>query len=689
MKRISHLMMALLLGIPATISAQEEIQINGEESAFPQRNTTYSLTNYQNNCYFLSKNGILNTRGGKLLSGKKLGNFCVSPAGNIYAVIKKAGKDNVVKIYDLWKPNHQVGKAQTENPAISCSFSPDGTRLYIGDSTGKLNVFRSSDLSQINSIQADITAYQMVVSGNGRFVAITDSSSVEVINVSTNSMVKRIDTRETINAMDFSDDSQELAILTSNGLLTVFNTYDFSQKHQVAALGNALDCDYHPQGKYVSVVTGDSRIALVNLMDKSERMYVDAAGNGVTDVFFCQDARGGIYMVYNTDDAIHYKLMNELPAFLTKLLDEEVKLRMEEWEKRMPEETLAEYQMRVNDETRQMQMRLFEEEIATRMAMDMGGATLMALENYNPETNMMSLDMGNMPDIYIQVPQSEITYFMNPDDLEIRNAIYGIDKNDKLEMVYADVYNKKTGKTYTFNNRERQSLEYLTSDDRFIPLAYVQQSAMDEMKLDEIRQTIVSEAMSNKSISEHTHISVSTKTLTETDAEGKRQLNYKVSFGYTVDASFSEREDFAPGKYNADQSAAAQAMLNIINTAMQTEFAAYTGAGKSVKVTITGSADALPISKTLVYNGEYGDFDHELVFKNDVETSISVSKASGITSNDQLAFLRATGMKHNIATNVTALRDMQTVFETHIEQAEGVGGQYRRIHVDFTFYNAF
>lgn len=689
MKPISHLLMALCLGIPASLSAQEEIQMNGQESAFPQKHASHNLTNYQNNCYFVSKQGILNTLGGKLLSGKHISNFCVSPAGNMYAVIREAGKDKVVKLYDLWKPSKQVGKVQTENPAVSCCFSADGTRLYVGDNTGQINVLRSSDLSQINSIQAGIISHNMIVSNNGRFIAVTDSSSVEVLNVNTSSLVKRINANASINSIDFSDDSQELAILSSDGLLTIFNTSDFSQKHQVAALGNALDCDYHPQGKYVSVITGDSRIALVNLMDKSERMYVDAAGNGVTDVFFCQDARGGIYMVYNTDDAIHYKLMNELPAYLTKLLDEEVKLRMEAWEKQMPEESLAEYQMRVNDETRQMQMRLFEEEIATRMAMDMGGATLMALESYNPETNMMSLDMGSMPDIYIQVPQSEVTYFMNPDDLEIRNAIYGIDKNDKFEMVYADVYNKKTGKTYTFNNRERQSLEYLTTDDRFIPLAYVQQSAMDEMKLDEIRQTIVSEAMSNKSISEHTHISVSTKTLTEFDAEGNRQLNYKVSFGYTVDAEFSEREDFAPGKYNAQQSAAAQAMLSIINKAMQTEFAAYTGAGKSVKVTITGSADAIPIRKALVYNGEYGDFDNEPVFKNDAETTISVSQASGITSNDQLAFLRASGMKHNISTNVTALHDMQTEYETHIEQAEGVGGQYRRIHVDFTFYNAF
>lgn len=682
-------MLALFLGSSATMNAQTEILLNGEETAFPLKNAPRNLVNYQNDCYFINKDGVLNTLGGKLLQGKQIGDFCVNPTGSTYAVIKNIGKDKVVNVYNLWKSSRKVSKAKLNKPAVSCCFSADGTRLLICDNTGNINIFRCADYKQAGNIQNDLVAKKMIASKDGRYLAITANSEIVVIDMNSNTVMKRINANETVNALSFSEDSQELAVLSANGMLTVYNTAGFNQIHQVTALGNATDCDYHPQGKYVSVVTGDSRIALVNLVDKDERMYVDAPGSGVTDVFFCKDARGGIYMVYNTNDAIHYKLMNELPAYLTKMLDEEVKLRMEQWEKRMPEESLEQYRMRVNDDTRQMQMRLFEEEIATRMAMDMGGATLMALESYNPETGMMSLDMGNMPDIYIQVPKEEVGYFMNTDDIEIRNAIYGVDKNDKLEMVYADIYNKKTGKTYTFNNRERKSLEYLASDNRFIPLEYVQQSAMDEMKLDEIKQSIVTAAMQKKSISEHTNISVSTKTMSEVDATGSKHVNYQVSFGYTVDAAFSEREDFAPGKYKAEHSAAAQAMLNIINQAMQTEFASYTGAGKKVKVAITGSADASPIKKAIAYGGEYGDFADEIVYKNDEKTTISVSKASGIATNDQLAFLRATGMKQNISANVTALKNMMTEYETHIEQAEGVGGKYRRIRVDFTFYDAF
>ena len=67
--------------------------------------------------------------------------------------------------------------------------------------------------------------------------------------------------------------------------------------------------------------------------------------------------------------------------------------------------------------------------------------------NYNPETNMMALDFEDMPPIYIDVPKEDLRYFMNADDIEIRNPIYGVGKNDKFELLYADIYNKQTGKS--------------------------------------------------------------------------------------------------------------------------------------------------------------------------------------------------------------------------------------------------
>ena len=69
--------------------------------------------------------------------------------------------------------------------------------------------------------------------------------------------------------------------------------------------------------------------------------------------------------------------------------------------------------------------------------------------------------------------------------------------------------------------------------------------------------------------------------------------------------------------------------------------------------------------------------------------TLNVTKASGIRTNEELAFLRAMGMKNAMQKGVQALKTMDTSYETHVEEAEGVGGQFRRIFVDYIFEDAF
>jgi cell division protein YceG involved in septum cleavage len=156
-----------------------------------------------------------------------------------------------------------------------------------------------------------------------------------------------------------------------------------------------------------------------------------------------------------------------------------------------------------------------------------------------------------------------------------------------------------------------------------------------------------------------------------------------------VDAEFSGREDFAPGQYKAEQSAAAQTMLSIINQAMQKDFARYVKPGKKVKIVIKGSADAAPIKTALTYKNEYGEFTDAPVIANGEATTLTVNKKTGIRTNEELAFLRAMGMKDSMEKGVKALKTMIATYETEVEQAEGVGGQFRRIFVDYIFEDAF
>ena len=70
-------------------------------------------------------------------------------------------------------------------------------------------------------------------------------------------------------------------------------------------------------------------------------------------------------------------------------------------------------------------------------------------------------------------------------------------------------------------------------------------------------------------------------------------------------------------------------------------------------------------------------------------SNITVTQASGITENEQLAFLRAEGVREYISHRIPAFKSMNTDYRQYIEVTEGKGGEFRRINVEFTFIDAF
>lgn len=302
---------------------------------------------------------------------------------------------------------------------------------------------------------------------------------------------------------------------------------------------------------------------------------------------------------------------------------------------------------------------------------------------------MLTLAFDNMPQIYLTVPEDEVSLFTNTGNLEFRDVIYGLTKNDKFEITYAMVFNKQNGKSYEFNNLSRQSLDFLTTDDNFVPIELVQQSGMEDVRLQAIKDDVVKLAIQNSLISEHTNIQVSTNVVPDVDATGRRITNEHINFSYTVDGDYSEREDFPAGKYKIEQSHAALSMLDIVTRAFEQDFAQYIKSGKKVLVKVTGSADALKINGVIAYDGIYGHFENEPYYLDGELNALTVSSQTGIRKNEQLAFMRAMGVKDYIQKHISSLQSMDVGYQYHVELAEGTGGQYRRISVEFVFVDAF
>lgn len=673
-----------------TLSAQTTAPTDGQEYAYKQKITPTGVDNYLFSTYFYNGKNTYNLRGARQCSSPgTVIDMRINPSGASFSILCQKGKEPLVIVYDLWSSNHVLYELKEIKQPTAICYSADAKRLMVATADKKLHFLDTRQYQMQQQIELPFVVNRLCASKNGYFLAAGNEQKVVLYNLETNNIRREFELDSPLTSMAFSDDSSTFALLTSDGLLATYDTKTFFIQQSIDALGEARHCYFHPEGKYVSVVTGDKRISVINLLDEQERNYIDNTEGGIHDARFVKDGKQQIFLAYNTSGSIVYKLMTVLTPFYSKLLADELNERMNDWQKMMPGETLEEYKLRVNDETRAQQMMLFEQEIATRMADNLLGRSEITLGNYNPESGMLTVDFNTMPSIFLNVPQEELGDFMDSGNLEFRDALYGLTENDKFELVYANVYNKASGKTYVFDNRNRQSLDYLRSDDHFVPLELVQQSNMEELKLQEIKEKIVDLAKQQNTISDHTRISVNARVVSDINANGEKIMNYNINFAYEVEKQYSSQEDFGPGKYKVEQSGAAQSMLSIIKTAFETEFSQYIKAGKKVIVKITGMADALPINGKIKYDGIYGDFTNEPVYKNDDLSNITVISTEGITQNEQLAFLRAEGVRSFISKQIPALEQMKTDYRHYIEVTEGKGGEYRRIKVEFIFVDAF
>ncbi len=661
----------------------------GSETVFKQTVAPAGIDNYLFATYYHNSENSYNLR--SLVLGESRGEVLsmkVNPSGTSYATLSKKGEKTVVAIYDLWRSNKKLQEFKVSDASAIC-YTPDAKQILIA-TANKLYAYDARLYTPVSEMEMPFAATKMVVSPNGYYLAATDGENITVWNLEGKNVRKKMMIGTTINDFAFSPNSSLFAVVT-DGLLSIYGTTDFIVQQNIEAMGDAKSCSFHPDNKYLSVVTGDKRITVLNVMDSDDRGYVDNALGGIDFARFVSDDEKNVYLVYDSNEGLVYRRMDGLAPNYTQLLSDELGVRMTEWEKQLPGESLSDYKTRVNEETRAAQKQKFEVEIATRMADNMADLSEVevTMGSYSTGSEMLAVSLGTMTPIYLEVPMQEVSDFAETGNVEFRNVEYGLNKQDKFIVVYADVYNRKTGKTYVYDNRGQQSPDYLASEEDFVPLDVVIKKNMEEMHLQELKDRVATDALNRSIISDHTNITVSADVASSNDANGRKVMNYQVKFAYDVEPGFSAREDFAPGKYKVQESGAAESMLTIVKNALEGEFAQYVKAGKKLQVRITGMADAMPITGNIAYDGSFGDFKEEPVYKSGRLSNISVSKKSGITTNEQLAFLRGAGVKEHLTKNILALSTMNVGYEYHIELPKGKGGQYRRITLEFTFVDAF
>ena len=691
-------MLAVGLSIaPCQLFAQEGLA--GSHREFTQKVTPELFDNESYFVLYISGGKVYNMRSFEVDPELNYArNITIQPGSQDCAVItkKKAGaelkSDKVPSAVYVKKSGAKVFNRFIKDKVemLSIAYAPNGKRLAVGYANNSVNFYDTKKYELLTSFTPGIKPALLALSVNEYFAAVTDGKSIEVWNIMDMNLRKKLQPSAVVNSISFSNDNSMMAVLTADGTATIYDTKTFNEVNTIKGLGEGIFCKFHPENKYLGVTTNRNTIVMLNLKDSDDKVEIKGE-DGLNHFNYCSDYNDPnvLFLLYASGNDLVWEPLSSLKDNLGQMLLEKVNTKMNEWMKKRDDESMDEYRIRVNDETRAKQMLDFEHELATDMAGDIINRQNVKFGNYNTNSGLLAVDFDGLPSIMLDVPRDEIATIGAPSDLTFTNTVYAINDKDEFEVIYTEALNKQTGKKYVYDNLDRKSVTAMTLDEDFVPLELIQQSNMEEMILKDIKEKVMEKAKLENKITDHTHINVNTEVINDVDANGKKILNYKVGYNYEVEQDFVAKDDFASGRYKTSESNAAMSMLKIVEEAFSNDFAQYIKPGKRIKIKVSGSADAAPIHGTIPYDGCYGEYDNELCYKNGVLSKISVNKASGVTENEQLAFLRASGVKDYIANNITSLKDMVSDYEYNIELSDKKGGEYRRISVEFLFFDAF
>lgn len=601
--------------------------------------------------------------------------------------------DKKVRLWNTY--NNEEGdvlfRTKEKNQIESLAFSPDGTYVLVITKDNNLHkVITDKKVKEKEKVKYTAalagTPTKLQFNKQANVALLLEGDKVEVFNLERGVSRKAISFAQNVLDVDFSESYREFAVLLADGSIKTYNVSDLSEKKSYAPVAGAMNCVYFTQDKYMIINAGE-KFELLNLLtsevdyvigvDGTELLALDLLkdANEKDQLFFLKNANMGVYPLSGIE---RYRTMDVRFS---------MDLALDEWAKMRDGETEGEYRSRVSDENREKYALQLEYDLVSQMAGNLINEDGARFGNYVEKEQALAVDFNTLPSIYLNVPSSDLTQLNEIEDIEFFNTIYGLDDNDKFEVIYTDARNKHTGSVYMYDNRSREKISF--SQDDFVPMEVIQLANVEAAKLETMKQEVVEQAKTENLLTDHTHITVDTKVEEDLDADGNKILNYNVNYQYQVEQEFSERDDFKSGKYLATESNAAKQMLAIVEKSMQEDFAKYMTDCSKVVISITGSADATPIRGRLRYNGEYGDIVDQLATQDGELTTMTVTKAKGMSSNEELALVRAIGVGDYLKKGAFNNTSIPAEYKYNVEVSKEKGSEYRRIKVSLKFVDTF
>lgn len=687
-KTLKALALAMLCATPLGMSAQDFLPADSLKVV----KTKHSFTEAQNRAYFVIGEGPkekIYTYSGVELEYFEPVKWTLSPllSGEILYCDEKKVK--------LWNPYEQdsgkdLYKTEEKNQIHSLAYSPDGTYILVITKDNKIHKCVTDEKVKNKlkyTAQLAGTPTQLRINNQANVALFVEGKNVEIFNLERGASRRVLEFAQDVIDINFSENCREFAVLFADGSIKVVNSSDLKDKKNFASVMGAKNCIYHPQGKYLIVNTGQS-FQMLNLLTSKIDYIISIDGENLLVLDLLKDSAEKEQLFFVKDSYFGIYPLDGVERYHTMDLKYALDLQMGDWAKMRDGESEEDYRNRVNDDTRAQYALQLEYDLVSQMAGNLINEDGARFGKYVEKEQALAVDFNNIPTIYLNIPSADLNELNDIEDIEFFNTIYGLDANDEFEVIYTDARNKHTGKVYMYDNRNRETISF--SQDDFVPMEVIQLANLEAAKLEEMKQDIMEEAKTQNLLTDHTHITVNTEVEQNEDADGNKILNYNVSYVYQVEEEFSERDDFKAGKYVASESNAATQMLAVVEKSMKEDFAKYLDDCSKIIINITGSADATPINGKLRYNGEYGDIVNQLATQDGELTSMTVTKAAGIKSNEELALVRAIGvgeyLKQGAFNNTTAA---PIEYKYNVEVSKEKGSSFRRIKVALKFVDTF
>ena len=688
-KRILVLVLGIMLLISeATYSQSGKIK---EQQTIPSQHVIAGFNNFSYRVVYKSagKTPALYTyRDNSVTETSNIGNFVLNPNGSSVAFINK----NNVLIYSFIEREKQLFKINGSKIQIpqALAYSADARQFIVAYSDNQIFFYDTRNYQPLSAFKSKSPVQALVVSPNNYFVLALAENSADIWNFETKEHRAKLSFDSKANNVAFSSDGSLLAITTENKVL-IYNTRNWELIQQVNTGALANFPSFNGDNKYLAYAQNNdtSRIIIYNVLKQVDEQLIKESEK-IGGLNFINTNQKNMLLSSRPKSLVFWDT-GELAPYYGKRLNEEVDLLMNDWIRMMDGESMEDYQIRVNDSTRVKQMESFQQEIATMLA-----GNRLSIENpfagdYQSAEGLLTINFNTLPSILLPVPAAEAGDFNNPGKLQFANEVYILRDDDEFELVYVEVTNELNDKVYIYDQIGRTRLTAIETDLNFVPLEILQQAIAEETKLAEIKEEIVAADKQEKLITENTLIDVNTKVIPDIDAEGNKILNYQVNYKYEViNKAFSSKEDFPPGAYDIEKSNAAMVLMKIIKQSFEEgDFAKYLTEGKRVRISITGTADGAPVNGKIKYDGRYGEYTDESYYNNDELQAMTITSAAGITSNPQLAFIRAASVKYYLSNNIATLQNTKNYYTYNVEVSEARGGDYRKVLIQFLIMDAF